>query len=59
MAKHGNVICTNECKQCIHSDIDSGNIKLKFHCDAKDKDYIYGQYIPCDYKETRKDGSTM
>jgi len=57
--KRNDMICTNECVNCIHSDIDSENIKLKFHCDAKEKDYIYGQYVPCDFKELRKDGTTM
>ena len=59
MAKNGNMICTSECVNCIHSDINNENVQLKFHCDAKEKDYIYGQYVPCDFKEIRKDGSTM
>lgn len=59
MAKYGNIICTSECAYCIHSDINIEDIKPKFHCDAKNKDYIYGQYIPCDFKEIRKDGTAM
>lgn len=60
MAKRkGNMICTSKCADCVHSDIDKENIKIKFHCDAKDKDYSYGQYVFCELMECRKDGSTM
>ena len=50
--KSGSMICTSECSECVHSNLDVKNITLKFHCNAKDKDYFYGQYIPCDLKET-------
>ena len=60
MAKRkGNMICTSECEECIYSDLNEENINTKFHCSAKNKDYIYGQYVPCDLKEKRKDGATM
>lgn len=60
MAKRkGNMICTSECADCVHSDIDKENIEIKFHCDAKSKDFIFGQYIPCNLKEQRKDGTIM
>ena len=57
--KSGSMICTSECAECIHSNLDVKNIALKFHCNAKDRDYIYGQYVPCEFKELRKDGKTM
>lgn len=58
MAKRrGNMICTSECSGCVHSDISKENVNKQFHCDAKNKDYFYGQYVPCDYKELRKDGT--
>ena len=57
--KNNGMICTSECVKCVHSDIQENNINLKFHCSAKNKDYIYGQYVPCELKELRKDGTTM
>ena len=57
--KSGSMICTSECVKCIHSDLNEDIIFPKFHCFAKNKDYIYGQYVPCDFKELRKDGATM
>ena len=56
--KKGHIICTSECEFCIHSDLSKENINTKFHCDAKNKDYIYGQYVPCDFKEL-KNGATV
>lgn len=53
--KHGGIICTNECAECVHSDLDKNNIKMDFYCDARAKHYIYGQYVPCEMKELRKD----
>lgn len=54
--KRKNMICTTECSECIYSDIeDSENIKLRFYCGKKDKSYIYGQYISCDFKEYRSE----
>ena len=57
MAKH-NMICTEICEDCIHSDIDKTDILLKFHCSAKNKDYYFGQYVPCTFMEKRKRGAT-
>lgn len=49
-----NIICTSQCTDCIYSDIESiDKIKLKFHCRKKNKMYMYGQYVPCDFKEAR------
>lgn len=60
MARKGkDMINTKECIDCIHSDLDKQKVKLKFHCDAKSKDFIFGQYIPCNLKEQRKDGTIM
>lgn len=28
--------------------------KIKIYCDVKDKTYYWGQCIPCDYKEIKK-----
>lgn len=50
--KGKDTICTSECVECIYSNLNEENTNHKFHCSAKDKDYCYGQYIPCDLKET-------
>lgn len=43
------IICTSECVDCIHceiNEIDKAHIKI--YCEKKEKEYWYGQYIPCD-----------
>lgn len=49
------MIITSECEQCTHSILDeSDKAKLKIYCQIKDKIYYWGQCIPCDYKELRR-----
>ncbi len=49
------MIITSECEKCIHSSLDESNkAKVKIYCNVKDKTYYWGQCIPCDYKETKK-----
>lgn len=51
------MIITSECEKCIHSIIDeSDKARLKIYCKIKDKTYYWGQCIPCEYKEYKKDG---
>lgn len=51
-----NMINTSECEQCLHSTLDETNkAKIMIYCKQKDKWYIYGQCIPCDMKERRKE----
>lgn len=51
-----NMIITNECEKCIHSIIDeSDKAKLKIYCKIKHKTYYWGQCIPCEYKELKKE----
>lgn len=49
------MIITSECERCIHSTL-NGSDKLKIYCKVKDKFYYWGQCIPCEYKEFKKDG---
>lgn len=45
-------ILSTECENCVYGKIDETNkAKIKIHCDIKNKDYYFGQYIPCDYFE--------
>ena len=44
-----NMICTSECVKCIHcvlNDTDRANIRV--YCMLKEKEYHYGQKIPCE-----------
>ena len=44
-----NSICTSKCttcKNCILIDTDKS--KIKIYCKEKQKEYYYGQIIPCD-----------
>lgn len=51
------MIITSECEKCIHSVLDESNkAKVKIYCNIKGKKYYWGQCIPCEYKEIKKDG---
>lgn len=42
------MIITSECENCSHSIFNETNkSKIIIHCNIKDRDYIYGQRIPC------------
>lgn len=47
-----NTINTSKClKECIYASInDTDKSKIIVHCAARNKDYIYGQRIPCEDK---------
>lgn len=50
------MILTSECEECIHSTVFVGiKNRLQVHCGIKDKTYYYGQCIPCEHKEKRKE----
>lgn len=43
-------IITSECIKCPHGTLNnSDKAKVTIHCDYKNKDYYYGQYVTCDY----------
>lgn len=49
------MIITSECEECIYGSIveaDKTHIKVK--CSKKDKEYYYGQCIPCEDKKRIK-----
>lgn len=49
------LIKTSECRKCAHSHIDDTNkAKIIVYCDVNGKEYIYGQYVECEVKKTRK-----
>lgn len=50
------MILTSECEQCIHSTInEEDKARVKVYCSVKNKTYYWGQCIPCEYKENRKE----
>ncbi len=51
-----NMIITSECEKCVYGIIDESNKAcIKVKCTRKDKEYYYGQCIPCDCKIERKE----
>lgn len=47
-----NMIITSECLECMHgSESEISNHKV--HCEIRNKEYFYGQYIPCENKRSR------
>jgi hypothetical protein len=49
------IICGDYCTDCIYADIDDTNkSKIIVHCDAKARDYYWGQCIPCELKKKRE-----
>ena len=50
-----NMIITSECEQCVHSAVNEENkARVKVYCKVKDKVYYFGQCIPCEHKEMKK-----
>lgn len=45
----------SQCEDCIYGSISGTKAKLIVHCDYRDCDYIFGQYVKCDQKQHRKD----
>lgn len=49
------MIITSECEECLHSELDETNpAKIMVYCRIKEKWYIYGKCIPCEFKEKKK-----
>ena len=52
------IIVGPECEDCLHSEFDETNpAKVMIYCRIKDKWYIYGKCVPCEYKE-KKNGNS-
>ena len=50
-----NMILTSECEECRYGLIDdTDKAKVKVKCIHKDKEYYFGQCIPCENKKKRK-----
>ena len=46
------MITTSECIECQYGSM-CENSNYKIHCSLKNKDYIFGQRIPCEDKKKR------
>lgn len=54
------MILTSECEKCDYGIIDDSNkARIKVKCLQKNKEYYYGQCIPCDNKKKRKSGENV
>lgn len=46
------VIAGKHCEHCIHGTPWDDGKTAKIYCENRDRDYYYGQYVPCDdYKK--------
>lgn len=51
-----NMIITSECEECIYGIVnDDSKARIKIKCLKKNKEYYYGQCIPCDFKVKRRE----
>ncbi len=51
----GVIIAGVDCDDCIYSTIDdTDKARIKVYCDARDKQYWWGQSIQCEDKEKEK-----
>ncbi len=49
------MILTSECEKCIYGVSDDSNkARVKVKCAQKEKEFYYGQCVPCDSKIKRK-----
>ena len=53
MAKDEMIIAGADCEGCIYL-VDTAETNHKIICRAKDKQYYYGSYIPCDCRKEDK-----
>ncbi len=49
------MITTDECEKCRYGAIiEESKARIKVYCSVRDKYYWYGQCIPCEQKEKKK-----
>lgn len=51
------MIITSECEYCKHGEVFKDGKIEKVKCNYRDKVYFFGQCIPCETKEIRKESS--
>ena len=46
------IICGRDCEDCLYSIINDVNkARVKVYCSQKDKEFYWGQCIPCENKK--------
>ena len=50
------VILTSQCEFCRYGSVDDSNkARVKVFCSYKEKEYFFGQCVPCDNYSKRRD----
>jgi len=48
------IICGKDCEKCkFYTLNENDGVKIKIHCEVKNKNFYWGQRIPCEYKEKK------
>lgn len=42
------IICGRDCEDCVNAQFVEDRKSLKVFCEARNKEYYYGQRVPCD-----------
>lgn len=54
--KNDRIIAGEKCEHCFYGTPWDDGMTAKIYCEARNKDYVYGQFVPCnDYKEYKKE----
>ena len=54
--KTDRIIAGEKCEHCFYGTMWDDGKDAKIYCEARNKEYTYGQFVPCnDYKEYRKE----
>ncbi len=52
------MILTSECEGCEYGTVDDSNkARIKVRCGFRNKEYHYGQCVPCDSKKKRRESA--
>lgn len=49
------VIITSECEHCVYGECFKVGRIEKIRCSYKEREYYYGQCVPCEHKQIRKE----
>lgn len=52
------IIAGDDCEDCIYF-VDTSEVNHKITCGARNKQYYYGQCIPCDDMKTRRKNESI
>lgn len=52
------IICGKECEDCVNAQFFENKKIIKVFCEAKNKEYYYGQRVPCESYEKYEKGES-